>query len=200
MDNDLSLLMGMSNSAKSSFLYSLIKEYKDKYNGEVYAYGLDHTICLMLGVKTFSSLPELELIKGGIVIIDEVKKLIDISDRRNRKQVDNVFRLVNHKGNKMILSGLPSDFPKYICAKAKVFMYKSLAITDLINGCKAKTHLLDYKGDGIGNYTLDLPINEVLCYDDGYWNETFKYNEAFDTKKDNPDLFVKKKVEKKAKK
>lgn len=190
LENDLNLLIGQSNSAKSSFLYTLIKEYKEQYNGEVFTFGL-HKI---VGNRTFNSLPELEKIRNAIVIIDEVKLLIDISDRRNRRKIENMFRTISHKGNKVLLSGLPSDFPRYICSKSRVFLYKSLVVSDLINGTKAKDHVLDYCGPEKGEYTLELMPENVLCFDGRYWKEEFKYNPLFDTKKENVSLFVKKSV------
>lgn len=194
LSNDLSILVGRSNEAKSSYLCHLISQYKANYNGDIYVFGFQPELVEKLGVKTFNSLPEMENISGAILIIDEVKSLIDISDRRNRTIIEKIFRTINHKGNKLLLSGLPSDFPKYICAKVKVFMYKSLAISDLINGTKVKEHLLDYKGVERGMYTLDIPINEVLCFDGQYWKESMAYNKEFDTKRDLKDLFVSKKT------
>ena len=192
--NNLSILMSKTNEAKTSFMCELIKEYKDKYSGNVFAFGFNPELVTKLGIKPFSSLLELENITNSIIFIDEVKVIFELENRKKAIQIDNILRLVEHKGNKIFLSGLPSDFKKFVCAKTICFCYKSLEITDLINGSRAKEILLQYRGREIGSFGLHLPKEEVLCYDGEFWKESFPYRKEFDTKLSNCDLFCAKNV------
>jgi len=192
LNNDLTILAARSNEGKSIFLAQLVKEYTQKFNGTVWVCGMKEEITNKLPVKTFKSLIELEEIESAIVIIDEVGQLFDLTDKRKQKQVDQTLRTVNHKGNKILLAGLPTDFKKYLCAKAKCFLLKSLKITDLINGSEIKSVVSQYSGDEKGTFLLKIPINEVLCYDGHYWKEKVEYVAEFDTKKNNTNLFEQK--------
>lgn len=202
LSNDLSVLMARSNEGKTMALCQIIDEYKKNYSGDIWTFGLKEELVEKLGVESFSSLPELETIKESIIIIDELLTLFDFSDKHNRKAVENVMRMVNHNGNKILLCGLPSDFNKYVSAKAKCFLFKGLNITDLINGAKTKQVVKDYKGVWKGEHKLNVPIDKMLCFDGFYWEETVHYNIQYDTKVDNKDLFKKvtEKVDKKVRK
>jgi len=201
LKNDLSIFMARSNEGKTMALVNLILAYKKRFDGDIWVFGMKEEITLALGVKTFQSLVELEQIKESIIVIDEVGLIFDLDNRKQKKQIDLTFRKVNHNGNKIILCGLPTDFKKYICAKAKCFMYKTLKISDLINGSEAKEVINQYNGDEKGTYILGLPINKMLCFDGHYWLEDIDYLIEFDTKRENKDLFcVPKKVEKEVKK
>lgn len=197
LNNDLSIVVGMSNVGKSLLLYQLIAQYKAQYKGEVWVYGMNESITDKLKVKSFRSLLELEKITNSIVIVDEVGTLFDLEDRKQRKQIETILRLVNHNGNKILLSGLPFDFKKFLCAKAKVFIFKALNITDMINGSLAKEIITQYKGEEKGIFSLQIPVGEALVYDGNYHTETFDYNKDYDTKLKNVDLFVQKVFDKK---
>lgn len=198
LSNDLSVLTARSNEGKTMALVNIILEYKKEFNGDIWVFGVNKHLTDILKVKTFTSLLELEQIKEAIVIIDEVGLIFDLENRKNRKQIDLTLRLVNHNGNKILLSGLPTDFKKYICAKAKCFMFKTLQVSDLINGSQAKEIVMQHKGVEKGTYILDIPIDKMLCYcpnkskQGHYWIETIKYLKEYDTKVDNKDLFLKK--------
>lgn len=193
LNNDLGIFMARSDEAKTSALCQIISEYKAKYKGNVNVFGIKQELVELLKISSFSSLIELEQITNSIVIIDELKLLFDFDNRKLRKHIINVLRIVNHNGNKILLCGLPSDFPKFICAKAKFFMYKSLMLSDMINGSMAKEILLQYRGEGLGWNCFLIPKSHILCYDGReFYVEEFQYNPEFDTKKDNIDLFRKK--------
>ena len=197
LSNDLSIMTARSNEGKTMVLVNLIKEYQKSFNGDIWVFGIKPEVTDKLKVKTFTSLLELEQIKEAVIIIDECGLLFDLDNRKNRKQVDLTLRLVNHNGNKILLSGLPTDFKKYLCAKAKCFMFKTLQMSDLINGSQAKEIVNQHKGVEKGTYLLTLPINKMLCYCPNkskkghYWIEDIEYLPEFDTKSNNKDLFIK---------
>ena len=191
LNNDLGILMSRSDEGKTHTLCTLIEEYKRQFNGVVTTFGFRDELIDLLNVKSFSSLIELEEIRNSIIIVDEVGSLFDLENRTKRHLIESTLRLVNHRGNKILLSGLPSDFKKFLCAKAKVFLFKTLMISDLINGSLAKEILLQYRGPGLGTYTLLFDKGTMLCYDGTFWKESCSYNEKFDTKKNNENLFKK---------
>ena len=191
LNNDLGILMSRSDEGKTHTLCGLITEYKKQFNGNVTTFGFRDELIDLLNVKSFSSLIELEEIRNSIIIVDEVGSLFDLENRTKRHLIESTLRLVNHRGNKILLSGLPSDFKKFLCAKAKVFIFKTLMISDLINGSLAKEILLQYRGPGLGTYTLLFDKGTMLCYDGTFWKENCSYNEKYDTKKNNENLFKK---------
>jgi hypothetical protein len=193
LQNSLSILMARSNEGKSMFLCSLIKEYKCKYEGNVFAFGLKEELVQKLNIIAFSSLLELEEIKNSIIVIDEVGLLFDLTDRKKRKQVENILRIVWHNGNRILMSGVPDDFKKFLCSKAKCFIFKSLNIPEMINGSLAKIILMQYSNEGKGVFTFQVDKDKALVYDGNFYVERCRYNKEFDTKRGNKDLFGTKK-------
>ena len=193
LNNDLGILMSRSDEGKTHTLCTIIEEYKKQFNGTVTTFGFRDELLNLLNVKSFSSLIELEEIRNSIIIVDEAGALFDLEDRKKRRQIESTLRLVNHRNNKILLSGLPTDFKKFLCAKSKVFIYKTLMISDLINGSMAKEILMQYRGPGLGTHTLLLDKGTMLCFDGTFWKETIPYNEKYDTKVNNENLFKKSK-------
>lgn len=192
LSNDFSVLLARSDEGKSMFLAHLIKEYTELFKGNVWGYGLKDVIYNSLHINRFNSVLELEQIRDSIIVIDEIGTLFPMENRKNWVLIERTFRLVNHNGNRIIASGLCFDFKKWLSAKARCFMYKGLNLSDLINGSLAKNILMEYHGDCIGSFSLEIPKNKVLLYDGHYDMIEFPYYEEFDTKKDNIDLFQKK--------
>lgn len=197
LKNNVSILVGQTNTGKTMCLADIMAAYIKNYTAQVYCYGIKKEITDEFGstVTPFSSVRELEQIKDGIIVIDEVGAIFDLDNRRQKRMIESTLRLVTHHNNRLILSGLPTDFRKFLSAKATCFMYTSLTISDLINGSLAKSTLLEYAEQELGAYVLSIPKGSALCYDDkmipGFWMDSFTYREQFDTKRDNRNLFHK---------
>ena len=198
LNNDMIILVGNRNEGKSMFLCNLIKEYKSNYEGDICAFGLSKSITDELGVKQFNSLIELESIRNSIIIIDELGLLFDIDDRKKKGMVEGILRLISHNGNRLLMCGVPNDFKRYLCSKAKCFIFRTTNISDMINGGMAKEILKQYRGDEMGYYSLKLDEGEVLCYDGEFFKEKYGYIKEFDTKLKNVNFFVHKKVNKRS--
>lgn len=192
LKNDMIIFLGNRNEGKTMFLANLIRDYTNKYSGEVHTFGMRPEITDKLKVKTFNSIIELEKIKNSIIIIDEVGIIFDLEDRKKRGMIEGILRLLSHNGNRILLAGVPDDFKKFLCSKAKCFIFRTTNINDLINGSMAKEIIKQYRGNDIGYYSLELPQDEVLCYDQHFFKEKFEYIKEFDTKLENVDLFVEK--------
>ena len=191
--------MSEVNQGKSMTLYNLIIEFVTQYKGNVYVFGVPDEVLREIGseqIKPFSSVLELERIKDGIVIIDETGSLFNLNNRKEHRMIERTLRMVAHHNNRIVLAGLPDNFRKFISSLATGFMFKSLNLKSLINGSHGKEILLQYSGQEIGAFTLDIPINKVLCYSqvpiDGacFWLENVVYMQELDTKAKNVQLFV----------
>ena len=186
----LVIMLGATNQGKTMALAQIISDYKKTYYGKVWTYGIKKQITDELKTERFESLETLETIKNSFIVIDEVGRIFDLDDRKQKKMIDTTLRKISHNGNLILLSGLPTDFKKFLSAKADIFLFKGLRIADLINGSMAKETVLNYEGELKGSYVLDVPVNEILCFNGNYWVEKVAYDERFDTKKDNVSLFL----------
>ena len=191
LKEDITILLGKSNSGKTTLLndmmLTLSKVLKLK---NLYTYGIKNS-----KYKMFYSLLELEQIKNSFIFIDEIGLLFNLDDRKNKDQIDKILRLVNHNNNKLVLTGLPTDFKKFLSAKANTIIFKSLNKTDLINGSETKNVLVQYKDASNGVLSLQIPIDKALVYNktDGFYMIDIEYSKATDTKQKNLNLW---KVEK----
>jgi hypothetical protein len=196
LNNPMTLLSGESNSGKTSLLMDIIEGYLVHYRGNIAIYGLRGELMVKVcnmpehrRVLFFDSLQDLQQIKNCVVVVDELKTLFDLENRKNKSKIDDILRYVNHNNNKLLLCGLPSDFVKFISEKADAFIFKKSNMRDYINGTSIKYALQDH----IKNLdVLDLPANQALlkvkrCI--GIEKIESEYKGDFDTKKNNKDLF-----------
>ena len=191
--------MSEVNQGKSMTLCNIIIDFVTQYEGDVYTFGLPKEILDEIDsdqVKPFSSVLELEKIKNGIIAVDEVGSLFNLNNRKEHRMIEKTLRMVAHHNNRIILAGLPDNFRKFISSLATGFMFKSLNLKSLINGSHGKEILLQYSEQGMGAFTLDVPLDKVLCYSqvpiDGscFWLDDVVYMQELDTKAQNVSLFV----------
>ena len=187
LKEDITILLGKSNSGKTTLLndmmLTLSKVLKLK---NLYTYGIKNS-----KYKMFYSLLELEQIKNSFIFIDEIGLLFNLDDRKNKDQIDKILRLVKHNNNKLVLTGLPTDFKKFLSAKANTIIFKSLNKTDLINGSETKNVLVQYKDVSNGVLSLQIPIDKALVYNkvDGFYMIDITYSKETDTKQKNINLW-----------
>jgi len=196
LKNNVSILVGQTNTGKSMLLADIAFNYITAgYPGTVYAYGLKPEITNVLPIVPISSVMEMETLENGIVLVDEVGRIFDLDNRNLKRKIEETLRQVTHNNNKIILSGLPTDFKKFLASKATCYMWKSLTIADLINRSLVQMRLLEYMAEGKGSYVLHLPVNKVLVYEPShpskYYIDTVEYYEEFDTKRNNINLLEK---------
>ena len=197
LSNNVSILVGQTNTGKSMLLADIAVNYLTAgYPGTIYAYGLKQEVTNTLAITPISSVMEMETLENGIILVDEVGRIFDLDNRTLKRKIEETLRQVTHNNNKIVLSGLPTDFKKFLASKATCYMWKSLTISDLINQSLVQKRLLEYMARGKGSYVLHLPINEVLVYEPSqkqqYYIDTVEYYEEFDTKRNNIDLLQKK--------
>lgn len=186
-------IIGDANSGKSNLIYHLIDELNKNYSFNLYTYGLRFNID---GAVEIFSTDELEKIKNSVIFLDEFCSLFDLDDRRKRIQIERTLRLLFHNNNIIILSGLPENFKKFISAKINIIFYKSVTFEDFINGSSVKKNILNYNGNERGSSILDLNKSGCLIYNGNHYQKyEIPYIEDKDSKKNNVQIFVHKKVE-----
>jgi hypothetical protein len=183
-------LIGDANSAKSNTIYFIIQEFMKKYDFELYTYGLRMDI---LGATKIHQVAQLERIRDSFIIIDEFTSLMDVENRKIRNQIEASLRLIYHNNNRLLLSGLPENYKKFLSSKLQAVIFKRCLLADLINGSRAKELAVTYKGYELGSAVLDVPQNKALVYDGNfYYNVEIPYIPAGDSKAKNKNIFVEK--------
>jgi hypothetical protein len=173
------------------FQYFLIEYLRENYDFSLYTHGLK---CDVGGIAVKSA-KECEEVTRSILNLDEFFNLIDLEDRKKRKDIEKTIRLIHHNNNVLILAGTPDNFKKFISSKLDVMIFGSCSVSDFINGSKIKKVCTDYCGDELGSEMLNIPIGKMLIYDGHHYNMIeFPYLEKYDTKKANLPILNKKEV------
>lgn len=183
-------IIGDVNTGKSNMIYYLIEELKKECDFNLYTYGLK---VKSSNATEIFSVKELERIQDSIVIVDEFFNIFDLDDRKQKRSIEQTFRLLHHNNNVLILSGLPENFKKFISAKINMSFYKQVTIEDFINGSSVKRNIINYSGSERGTSVLNLNKNEVLVYNgEHYIKYKIPYLKEYDTKKNNKPILCKK--------
>lgn len=192
-------IVANANEGKSNLIYYLLYQLGKHYTFKTYAYGLRISL---KGVQQVYSIPELEQIKDSVIVIDEMSSLFDLDNRKIKKQIEAMIRLIYHNNNVLLLSGLGENFKKFISSKLHAIIYKKVLLSDLINGSAVKNHILEYKGYELGSSVLNLGVEECILLDiKGHWTKLqIPYMKQFDTKKENKEILKEKCSIKSAKK
>ena len=179
-------VVGNVNEAKSNLLYHLITELNKIGEYTLYTYGLRND--LKNSIKIYS-VEELEEIKNSIIILDEVINLWDLENRKAKREIEKTIRLIFHNNNILILCGVPENFKKFISGKINIFFFKKVTLADLINGCKVKNIVMNYRGNELGSGVLNLDKDETLLFDGKhYYKLKVPYYKEYDTKLNNKQI------------
>jgi len=179
-------VVGNVNEAKSNLLYHLITELNKIGEYTLYTYGLRND--LKNSIKIYS-VEELEEIKNSIIILDEVINLWDLENRKAKRGIEKTIRLIFHNNNILILCGVPENFKKFISGKINIFFFKKVTLADLINGCKVKNIVMNYRGNELGSGVLNLDKDETLLFDGKhYYKLKVPYYKEYDTKLNNKQI------------
>jgi len=180
-------VVGMPNSGKSNLIYYLIEELRKNGKFNLRHFGLRNKM-----EGEINSVKELEQIKNSIIFLDEFNTLFDLDNRKLKRQIENTIRLIFHNNNILILCGVGENYKKFISSKVDVIIYKKVFYSELINGSRIKTILIDYQdlGNIKGSEVLNLEPNQALVYDGSYRIENIPYLKDYDTKRKNKTIFT----------
>src|SRR3990167_595580 len=179
-----------ADEGKSNLAYYLIQELRKDREFDLFTYGLRKDV---QGAIKINSIPELEQIRGSVVILDEYPNLIDLQNRKMAYEMEKTIRMIYHNNNILVLIGVGNNFKKFVSGCIDVMMFKKTTIADLINGSRVKNAVLNYQGNERGSAVLNIAKDDVLVYDGlHYVKLSVPYVEEFDTKKSNKPIFVQK--------
>lgn len=184
-------LVGDADSGKSNLLYWTIKALRERYNFNLYSYGLRAWIT---GEQKIFSVEQLEVIHDAIIIVDEFASLFDIDDRKQKKQIENTLRLIFHRNNVVLFCGLPENFKKFIASKLQAVLYKQCALNDFINGSRTKAIIMNYSGEERGSAMLSMSPDKAIVWDGKYYHKVnVPYIPDGDTKANNGNILKERK-------
>lgn len=189
-------LVGDADSGKSNLLYWIIKALREKYNFNLYSYGLR---VYVQGEQKIFSVEQLEVIHDSIIIVDEFASLFDVDDRKQKKQIENTLRLIFHRNNVVLFCGVPENYKKFIASKLQAVIYKQSSLGDFINGSRTKTIILNYSGEERGSAMLSLSPDKAIVWDGKHYTKVaVPYIPEGDTKAVNTDILKVKRPEKRS--
>jgi hypothetical protein len=192
LQHNITGVLGDTSTAKSSLLCTLIEEFRKESDAPVWTYGLKEELTDRLETNRFYSLDIMAKIKNSLIVVEEVGKIFDLENRKFKPVVEEVLRTIDHNNNKLVICGLPYDFKKFISARVKAFIYSYTTLSELINGSPAKEYLQIAQLPEKNYFYLDLPKGTFLYKSRDYEKKfVVPYNEKYDTKKINIDLFSK---------
>ena len=179
------------NAGKSNLIYHTIQTLQERYDANIYTYGLR---AYVPGTQVIYSVEELEKIRNSIIFIDEFYSLFELTNRKKTEQVEKSLRLIYHKNNIMVLCGLPHNFNKFISGMLNAIIFKECTLVDFINRSYAQRVAFSYKNDAVmGQSTMAIAKDEAVVFDgDHYTMIDVPYVVAGDTKRGNPDILVQK--------
>lgn len=187
-------VIGDVNTGKSMLLYHLLHSLSTTSKFNLFTYGLRTPI--KNAIEIFS-VAEMEQIRDSFIIIDELSSLFDLDNRKVKSQIENTLRLLNHNNNIIVVCGTPENFKKFLSAKIDIAFYNKSTLSDFINGSRVKNILMSYRGNERGTEVLNLPVEEVLCFDGQHYHKMIvPYYKKYDSKKTNAKIFVRKSVRK----
>lgn len=182
--------VGDVNTGKSNTLYYILEELAKNYKYSLYYYGLSLNFNKVHSQRIYS-IRELEEIKNSVIVVDELASLFDLDNRKNRKIIEQTFRLINHNNNIIILCGTPENFKKFISGKLDKVIYKKVTIEDFINNSEIKNYLTNYKGVELGSAILNLEKSEALFFNGQHYEKLhIPYLKEYDVKANKEDIFV----------
>lgn len=174
-------IVGDPNTCKSNLIYHIIETLKKEGKFNLYAFGLRYNIGTQI-----NSIDELEKIEDSIIILDEFFSLLDLDDRKKKKQIENTLRLIFHNNNILILCGVAENFKKFLSNKINYVFFNQVTYGDFINGSRIKKIALNYRGAESGSNILKLKKGETLFFDGNHYNKlNIPYLAKYDSKANN---------------
>lgn len=196
-------IVGDVHTGKTNNLIFLLDDFR-KYNRTtpIYIYGFKEEVAEQLVKKyncsVIETLEHMSNVKNGLICCDEFQRL-KIGDRRYKSLTDEFFDFIYHNNNWVIMSSPNmAEFNKLVCNKIKSWLFKSLHLQKLVNGSEVKRIVESYKGERKRLNRLFLDVSEMLFFSE---EETdiikCDYMKDFDSKKENVNIFVKEKCQRK---
>jgi ABC-type cobalamin/Fe3+-siderophores transport system ATPase subunit len=195
LQNKVVGIVGSKNSGKTTALIHFI-DYCQQFQAQKVAYFFHQEYKdTISGVDLFiNDVEELLDVRNSFIFIDEFKTLFNLDDRHQRKTIEQIFAMLVHNNNVIVLCGLPDYYNHFMSKLINIWVLKTLKFSECVNGSDLKKYATRQSGDFNGGVGLNIPIEKVLVKGQ-YIN--IPYNKKSDKKVENIDLFAKIKRNKK---
>ena len=191
-------VIGNTHSGKTQLVLTELSDLKEKYDIEVYVYGVDNSLNKILKKNKIKIIRNKEdildlKIRKSVIYIDEFADVYDVSPRSKQgERIKRFFNRIMHLDNFIIISTASQNFwNKFICGLIKSFVVKSVDFDSLVNGTKLKRKVVGL--ENTSDYRLEIPVNEYYVLSESLTEKgNFKYNPNLDSKKDLKNPFLEK--------
>ena len=193
-DNTLRVIgvVADKNQGKSNLLYNIIDIIQRKApQTNIVGFRLSINVP---GVTSLGTLEELSMVSNSTIIIDELKTLVDLDNRREVKTLMTILQTLYHPGrnNTVFLCGLAHNFNGKISGELEAIIFKQTTIISIIKRSNLDYILRSLSSEGKASkneYTLVMPKENALIYHPGMGKRwhciEVPYLERYDVKKDN---------------
>lgn len=179
-------IVGDANSGKTNLIVWILESLMKSNTFDLYTFGLRVNI---VNEKKLHSVEQLESITNSLIVVDEFPTMIDIENRKQKKEIESTLRLIFHNNNILVLCSVPESYKKFVASKLDAVIFKKCALGDLINGSRVKTLATNYSGYEKGAAVLNVPNNMALLYDGSfYYKVQIPYIKSGDTKAENAPI------------
>jgi hypothetical protein len=200
-------IIGNRGTAKSSLGLSKIVELKKSYPDlSIAAMGVEESLEPMLRdnkitiIESKMDILDLQM-ENTVIYIDELALFFSTRNKsKELEKLERFFDRIEHQNCKLVVSTAREGyFNKFMCARIGSFLVKEIEYTALVNGTwlservKAINSKSDYRLECDKSNYYSVSNKEGITQ-----RHSFKYDERFDSKKSNANLFAKKNAERKA--
>lgn len=145
-------------------------------------------------VLYLNTLTELSKVQNSLIIIDELKTLVDLDNRTEVRILMSILQTLYHpqRNNTVILCGLAHNFNGKISGELEAVIFKQTTLISVIQRTNIDYILRSLRSEGKASkneYTLVMPKETALIYHPRMKKEwhciDIPYLEEYDVKKDN---------------
>lgn len=193
-------VVGNRSTAKTSMVLSFYKQLHTTYpNLNLAVMGVNEELAPILNqlnIKILQSKMDiLDLrMKDTIIFVDEFALFFDSQGRSKQQgKLMRFFDRIEHQNCKFIIgTAREGYFNKFMCSRITAFFVKQIEYEALVNGTWLKERVRAIASSSDYRLVANKPeYYYVTAGDDLTSKHTFAYNQEFDTKAKNVDLFCK---------
>lgn len=145
-------------------------------------------------VLYLNTLTELSKVQNSLIIIDELKTLVDLDNRTEVRTLMSILQTLYHptRNNTVIMCGLAHNFNGKISGELEAVIFKQTTLISVVQRTNIDYILRSLRSEGKASkneYTLVMPRETALIYHPRMQKEwhciDIPYLEKYDVKKDN---------------
>jgi hypothetical protein len=158
------------NQGKSNLLYHMIDIIqKNAPQTQIVGFRLSIT---PPGVLSLNTLVELSMVHDSVIIIDELKTLVDTDNRTEMRKLMTILQTLYHpyRNNRVILCGLAHNFNGKLSGELEAIIFKQTTLISVVQRSRLDYVLRQFtaEGEAVKNeFTLVMPRDGALIYHPG---------------------------------